>query len=172
MTVPRVLILLLASGAAAATQSLVWVRGSVRVAVGATELTVAGSDVRPWLATLAGVVALSAALMLLLPRSRRLAGVAVVVAGSVGLVAVVLTVANPAQALAAAMDGQVASAQRAPGLWLALAAWLVVTGAGVAALRPPQRRPRSTRPGADASPSTEMWDSLSRGEDPTHRPAP
>lgn len=175
-----------------------WVTQQVSGVPGVVRVTASGAQAAPAVGALA-VVAGAVAVVLLIagPLAARLAGVLAVLAGAGVVAAVVAVLADPRGAAASAVSGatgraglQSGAASPSVWVWLALVGGVLVAAGGLlAVLRsgrwpvPGRRfetgtgrgRPRAEGPGAVAEgrpqDAVAAWDALSRGEDPTGRPA-
>jgi uncharacterized membrane protein (TIGR02234 family) len=172
--------------------SRAWVRASLDdPVVGHVAVSASGRQAAPVVPAVA-LVALAGGVALLLARTlgRRVAGVLLVLAGAAGTAATVSLQRVPTTGVADLVTRAVGVTGAAPASvtvsawpWLALAGCaLVALGGAVAVLRAGRwsgPRSRYEAPGpSDATEPVEQadvgatWDALSRGEDPTGRPAP
>jgi uncharacterized membrane protein (TIGR02234 family) len=170
--------LLLASGR-------VWVHATVQDAVqnagGPVPLATTGREAQPLVLALALVAAAAAVALLIAGRWARVAlGCCLLLAGAGAAAAAIAVLADPASAVRSPRSGLVTTAggvhdvQVTAWPWLAVAAGLVLVAAGVLTLVAGRRwagaNRRFDREGATPSPqenAPEVWDALSRGEDPT-----
>jgi uncharacterized membrane protein (TIGR02234 family) len=186
-----VLGVLAGAGLALLAAGRIWVTQDVDDVPGVRTVTAAGNQVAPAVPALALVAAAGAVALLVAGRvGRRLAGLAIAVAGG-GVVATVVSVLADARSAAAgavpAATGRSGPlpdpAVTSPWVWVALVAGVVTAGSGAAALvraaawpragrrfEPTTRAEGRTAAGggsAGAGDSVTAWDALSRGDDPT-----
>ena len=175
------------SGALLLASTRVWVHAAVPEGVqnaGRATVATTGREAQPLVLALGRVAAAAAVALLIADRWARVAlGCCLVLAGAGALACAVAVLADPASAIRPARSGLVTTVTgvhdvRVTGWpWLAVAAGLALIGAGVLTLVAGRRWAAANRrfdpidtAGATVSRpehAPEVWDALSRGEDPT-----
>jgi uncharacterized membrane protein (TIGR02234 family) len=166
--------------------SRVWVHAAARDAVqvgGGTAVTTTGREAQPLVLALGLVAGAAAVALLIADRWARVAlGSCLVLAGAGAVACAVAVLADPVAVVRPSRTGLVTTVaglhdvQVTGWPWLAVAAGLALVAAGVVTLVAGRRWAAANRrfepEGTTASRpenAPEVWDALSRGEDPTER---